>query len=261
MNQALEPTIRVHVDPTNPGQFFACCGLLEIADRIWGGAEGWFEGEGFALRSCIADSLADAKDMRLTNVIPKLCFESLDPGDEYSPPLALRASIEIRLDWWKDDQAGGSRLKTWAGQQKVINIAEGMKREAEAMLSRPSWEWLQHRDDSSELPFNFDSDLGGMGSDRDLGFSMDPLKMKATTRPMVELMAFIGLQRFRPAKLENENRYRFSTWSDPLVPEIASIAACGMLEGPRLQTYEFRLLYRTKYLKSFLPANPIGGDQ
>ena len=35
--------IRVNVDPTNPGQFFACCGLLELADRLWPGAEGWFE--------------------------------------------------------------------------------------------------------------------------------------------------------------------------------------------------------------------------
>ena len=42
MSQINEP-IRVRVDPTNPGQFFACCGLLELADRLWDGAEGWFE--------------------------------------------------------------------------------------------------------------------------------------------------------------------------------------------------------------------------
>ena len=28
-----DPSIRVNVDLTNPGQFFACCGLLELADR------------------------------------------------------------------------------------------------------------------------------------------------------------------------------------------------------------------------------------
>jgi CRISPR-associated protein Csx14 len=39
----LEPTIRVEANPCNPGEFFACCGLLELADRLWpGGAEGWF---------------------------------------------------------------------------------------------------------------------------------------------------------------------------------------------------------------------------
>lgn len=33
--------ITIPVDLTNPGQFFACCGLLELADRLWPGAEGW----------------------------------------------------------------------------------------------------------------------------------------------------------------------------------------------------------------------------
>jgi len=36
-------SIRINVAPTNPGQFFACCGLLELADRLWPGAEGCFE--------------------------------------------------------------------------------------------------------------------------------------------------------------------------------------------------------------------------
>lgn len=40
------PSITVAVDPTNPGQFFACCGLLELADRLWPGAEGWFADSG-----------------------------------------------------------------------------------------------------------------------------------------------------------------------------------------------------------------------
>ena len=30
-----EPSITVNVDVTNPGQFLACCGLLELADRLW----------------------------------------------------------------------------------------------------------------------------------------------------------------------------------------------------------------------------------
>jgi len=30
-----EPNITVNVDVTNPGQFFAYCGLLELADRLW----------------------------------------------------------------------------------------------------------------------------------------------------------------------------------------------------------------------------------
>ena len=38
-------SMRINVDPNNPGQFFACCGLLELAGRIWDEAEGWFESD------------------------------------------------------------------------------------------------------------------------------------------------------------------------------------------------------------------------
>src|SRR5205814_1060536 len=45
-------SIHVPVDPTNPGQFFACCGLLELADRLWPGSEGWFSNEQFCVECC-----------------------------------------------------------------------------------------------------------------------------------------------------------------------------------------------------------------
>lgn len=45
---------RINVDPANPGQFFACCGLLELAGRIWDGAEGWFKEGAFLLRPLVA---------------------------------------------------------------------------------------------------------------------------------------------------------------------------------------------------------------
>src|SRR5215468_363408 len=38
-----EPTIRINVDVTNPGQFFACCGLLELASRLDQNATAHFE--------------------------------------------------------------------------------------------------------------------------------------------------------------------------------------------------------------------------
>ena len=66
MSGNAEPTIRVRVDPTNPGQFFACCGLLELADRLWGGVEGWYAaGEPFfCLRLPVAEDRSLAKLIR-----------------------------------------------------------------------------------------------------------------------------------------------------------------------------------------------------
>src|SRR5206468_3380955 len=66
-----KPSITVSVDPTNPGQFFACCGLLELADRLWPGAESWFEKGEFSI-ACegalnkVLDALVDC---HLTNTM------------------------------------------------------------------------------------------------------------------------------------------------------------------------------------------------
>ena len=42
--------IALQVDPANPGQYFACCGLLELAHRMRPGAEAWFADGHFMLR-------------------------------------------------------------------------------------------------------------------------------------------------------------------------------------------------------------------
>lgn len=292
MNQVSEPAIRVRVDPTNPGQFFACCGLLELANRLWDGVEGWFSerGHDFILRpigaranlaaSMVIESIARC---RLTNTMtdaqlrhraelsemPKKRREA-EPSLEAEKkaldtlwreaPILLHEPFNLRLDWFVDDRAGGATFKTWAGQQSVLDIASGMKTftATEEWIATPTENWLFKRAKTDCLPFNFDSDLGGMGSDRDVGFSFDPLKtINVQTRPMVELLAFVGLQRFRPIRIAMANRYRYALWFDPLVPEVAATGACTLLESLNSQVFEFPLLYRTKYLKSFLPATPI----
>lgn len=292
MSPSHEPAFCVRVDPTNPGQFFACCGLLELADRFWEGAEGWFSKQGleFILRPTRAVSnsaasmlIAKISRCRLTNIMtdaqlqrradlsemPKKRREadaSLEAEKKAldtlwrEAPILLHEPFNLRLDWFIDDRAGGAIFKTWAGQQSVLDIASGMKASAgtEEWIATPTEDWLSKREKTDSLPFNFDSDLGGMGSDRDVGFSFDPLKtISVQTRPLVELLAFVGLQRFRPTKIAMVNRYRFALWFDQLVPEIAATAACDLLESPDSQAFEFPLLYRTKYLKSFLPATPI----
>jgi CRISPR-associated protein Csb3 len=294
---SLKPTIAIPVDLTNPGQFLACCGLLELADRIWPGTEGLFERGTFFLLSTkdmtevgsagLFDSLAQCTltNTMTTQQISRLAELSAMKGsvrekdrglDEEKKsleklrreePILLQAPFHLRLDWFQDVSAGGSRFKTWAGQQSVLDIASSMKKAIEV----PDWrartpdEWFSKAVSGCGLPFNFDSDLGGQGSALDVGFSFDPLAASATTRiessarPCLELLAFVGLQRFRPRQLMNYNRYLYCTWNQPLPPELAAPAACGMLPLTGAPLFEFRLLYRTKYLKSFLPAIPYFG--
>jgi CRISPR-associated protein Csb3 len=288
----IEPAVRIRLEPTNPGQFFACCGLFELAHRLWQGAEGWFEDSVRAF--CIApmESAAghDATGLmrslaacKLTNTMTSAQFQrrellgqkkekelSAQEKDEKKKldglwremPLFFPEPFCLRVDWFTDTRAGGSRYKTWAGQQSVIDIARAMHKPISdgEWANVPSSQWLA-QSGGEGVPFNFDSDVGGQSSALDIGFSLDPLDMKVRIRPLIELAVLIGLQRFRPFSESSENRHTYAAWTVPLLPAAAALAVTGLLGKTTGPKYEFRLLYRTKYLKSFLPATRIQGDQ
>ena len=54
-------SIKINLDLTNPGQFFACCGLHELADRIWPETKAMFDKNAFCLLppANAADATAD----------------------------------------------------------------------------------------------------------------------------------------------------------------------------------------------------------
>lgn len=282
--------ITIPVDLTNPGQFFACCGLLELADRLWPGAEGWFERDHFCLAASgsLESILQLIGDSTVTNTMSAAQHNRLEelssmsrrareqtPGLEdekktlealrRESPIVLNGKVTFRIDWFCDDFAGGSRFKTWAGQQSVLNIVQAMH-EGISTARIASGDDLWKPVHNIGLPFNFDSDLGGQGSGIDIGFVFDALAGNETTRievackPALELLCFIGLQRFRPRELAGQNRFVYVAWNVPLNPSVAppvvsqAVATSGA-------AFAFALLYRTEYLKSFLPAQPYEGDR
>lgn len=277
------------LDPTNPGQFLACCGLLELAARLWGdGVGGAFRDVGRAFVISVPEVGTACSGERLIQNILSCSISNTMTVDEVrrleklramkqkelkaagleeekkaleslrrEAPVVLGEPFSIMIDWHQDDRSGGSAFKTWAGQQSVIDIASGMQ-QLESKLEGPAETHLWGVSRGGGLPFNFDSDLGGQGAALDVGFSFDPLpSMKIGVRPAIELCAFVGLERFRPQRQGRDNRYRYCAWSEFLPPSVASAAACGIARLGDDPTFEFRLLYRTKYLKSFLPAQKV----
>ncbi len=85
-----EADIRIDVDVTNPGQFFACCGLLELADRLWPGAEGWFEEGEF----CVA---CGGTLKTLIEALTTSSFRVIDSGNATSSPIQIEAPWLIEL--------------------------------------------------------------------------------------------------------------------------------------------------------------------
>ena len=293
-----EATIKIPVDLTNPGQFFACCGLLELADRLWSETEvaAWFERNAFLLSiegdrgkqpfstilssvasSAVGNTMSSVQADRLEQLSTMSKQDRNDsPGLEdekkaleslrREEPIVLGSPICLTIDWFRDDAAGGSRFKTWAGQQSVLDITSAMKDGIQsAGVECESTMWNSAR--GIGLPFNFDSDLGSQGSARDVGFSFDALasseatRIEGACRPALELLSFVGLQRFRPRQFPRQNRFVYAAWHTPLPITVASAVACGAVNLGSESLYQFHLLLRTKYLKSFLAAIPFQGDR
>jgi CRISPR-associated protein Csb3 len=278
-------SITVHVDVTNPGQFFACCGLLELADRLWPGVEGWFDLKGgqfhiicngsidelvHTLRKIeISSSLTSEQQRRLSTLlsVAKSTLSQHDIEEKKRLQEAWRIErlhlpdpFDLALDWWRDNQGNRTELKTWAAKQMVCEMVSAMlaavrhdlekNPKVDGNLFRP----LQ--DDS--LPFNFDSDLCRTGNARDAGFSADTLNLKSEYRPLLELLAFVGLQRFRPKPENEQERFTYFVWSVPLAVSVAGAATSGSFRLSKTTRYRFDLFHRTKYMKAFLPAQCQG---
>ncbi|HYN00552.1 MAG TPA: hypothetical protein VET25_12455, partial [Aestuariivirgaceae bacterium] len=169
-----KPEIQVAIDPTNPGQFFACCGLLELADRLGPGAEGWFEDGNF----CISVGQQGVSLEKLLRAVLEVELRIEEPDEPTTSPLTLAAPFNLRLDWWRDERSGGSTFKTWAGQQKVVGIAKAMHRAlARAIPLGPKLlqlaEVLPDPDDlkKSVAPFYFDARRAAGALNLDIGFS------------------------------------------------------------------------------------------
>jgi CRISPR-associated protein Csb3 len=149
-----EPSFSIDADATNPGQFFACCGLLELAHRRWPGAEAWFDARNgrFAviaghaeanlerlvetLKTCEVSGLTAAERAEREDLETKKRNagkgESLPEDEERrrkalgekarKGALRLGGPFSVLLDWWQtpDDEAAP---KTWAGRQEIHKVA------------------------------------------------------------------------------------------------------------------------------------------
>jgi len=235
------PTISIPVDVTNPGQFFACCGLFELADRLWRNSDvcAHFDASRFYLTqrdaACTISSL-------LSEFAAAQC-EQLDPHDAAASALKLLAPFNLRLDWWvksennQVDLGGGGQLKTWAGKQfgplifRLMKLAVAKAASADSPLDHaaPVFDSSDGRVGKKTIsPFYFDSRREG--TCLDIGFSPDEQSMSVEAYPAVESLALVGLQRFRPlADDATEPRsFVYTCWTDPLPVSIAALAACGL---------------------------------
>jgi len=258
------------VNAANPGEFLACCGLAELAARIsCERVESYFdEGCFVLLRAAPVTELLRG----LTNIEPVLLekpFSRLQADKKIAPlELPLSGSAPLRLDAWTQLKVSRGKValdgdpfwKFWRGHQGVSTIWSDLRSQLTDQLdkkeigSNPENLFQKRRFMTGRFGFDPQAAWNAL----DVGYSPNDQKQPIATSPALELLALIGLQRVRPAILE-DFQFEYYTWGNPLTPPIAAAAACGVLAAPPLACFRAQIIRRGPY-GGLSHATQISGD-
>jgi CRISPR-associated protein Csx14 len=243
--------IHLDVDLTNPGQFFGCCGVFELAQRLWPGVTAHFVGARFVV--------SDGNLSELVTRITEAPLQVLEPTNLTSSALRLAEPFDFRIDWWKVERG----LKTWAGRMSVDRIATSLQRDLPNTLSKGFFDdghVIVGADGKKVEPYYFDGRRGATALPLDVGFSSDALSLETVAFSATEFFTLLGLQRFRPSEVKLRV-YRYRAWREPLPVTLAALVVANAIpdDGP---LFQFESAFRTdqRKHKAFSPAIPVHGD-
>lgn len=253
-------SFKVDVDMTNPGQFFACCGLFELANGLDAETVAHFEEGSFVVASgCTLAALLDQWTAA--------SLHQVDASDDTASPIQVGAPFDLRLDWWKDEDSGGREFKVWAGSMQSTRIFQAMIAALRDASFRTEGLFdvgqvvYDPADPAKKVePFYFDARRASNAHSRDVGFSPNDLELTTTAFPAVEALCLVGLQRCRPSAVDQRRVFGrvfdYRTWSSPIPISIASAVVAGAAMGQGIRTYRFEAWYRTgqKKHKAFRAA-------
>jgi CRISPR-associated protein Csb3 len=267
----------IPVDLLNPGQVFACVGLMEAAEILCGPCEGQFvydapatdarfqlsvDGEAPPVRLAV-EFLARAKviakaphasyawNEKSWGTKPEISEVYPAPAPDTPAALAIKLRAddrEIPIEHWLDGPHNGrDNVKFWAGSGGYPGAA--LARDALAILTPLGGNAIA---DIAGDPFAFAAPMSSSFRfdwrrdyvPLDAGFSLNAHGVMTTVGyPLVELLAAIGLQNARPERPDRSNKlsYRYSV-TNATLPIVFARAALGGAEiGFPVRTFRMRL--------------------
>jgi CRISPR-associated protein Csx14 len=246
--------LRTPLDPLNPGQFFACCGLFELLARIAPGACAYFvadearprraefvvEGEGLPKLESLLRELREAE------------FDLIKIKEVEQPVWPVRLTIAgepLVLDWWLDEfRERPTNLKCWAGKVTTQKLFDDLLR---LIVPDCGADALMTASEKSKSKFGVDP--RSAWNALDFGFSPDIHNQDAATYPAVEMLAAVGLQGFRP-RANRRDGLAFHLWAIPLHLAVARMGAVAAWDGLPRFDYEFSISKRGQSYKYFTLA-------
>jgi len=266
----------IPVDVLNPGQVFACLGLMEAAEILCGSSEGCFAYKGtessvdFLLRADgaqdpVMETLRFFRSAHAQAIAPrnsklstrKWDLETLQRPDARFPcptpesPAALPAILKnekysIAIEHWADG-SDRDNVKFWAGLQgkpgaalagDALNLVRGFDDSALAAAAKDPFNVSAPQ--SSSFRFDWRRDYIPL----DAGFSPNEHRsMTMVGYPLVELLAAIGMQNARPQRLDVRNPlvYRYGVSSAKLPTAFARVVLGGESLGFPFRLFRMRL--------------------
>jgi CRISPR-associated protein Csx14 len=270
------PDITLDVDLRNPGQFFACCGLLELASRLWPGSEkngwrdpeGWFDDRQFHLVTHVQSNepLAKVALKWLTEsqeVVRRL--PTLIDYDDKVYPIVLKTMSPLTIDWWLEETGStkSSVFKFWAAHQHPLQIFNELRQALHNVVS--TFDDLNYQALLTlKVPMTtrFGLDPVAAWTPLDVGFAPNEhAHLKNTlTSPATELLGAIGLQCFRPRPDANERRrFLYCAWKEPLsVVAARAVAGGSITNGSKTFAFDITLRGRFKAFSLAQKAKEVG---
>lgn len=245
-NGLLMSEVSIPVNLRNPGHVFACLGLMEATEILFGPCEGGFAyardevdtrfelatvGDGHPVKQ-VVEFLANCEVLALTPAGSKLTVTKWDvktevlsrpsfpaplPDSPATLPVRLKCGeVEIPMEHWLDgEHCGRDNVKLWAGSGGYPGAA--LARDAVGHVA-----CLDARGRAEVIcdPFSFAAPMSSsfrFDWRRDyiplaVGFSPNQHKhMVMVGYPLIELLAAVGLQNSRPARVERRDKlaYRY----------------------------------------------------
>lgn len=249
------PELRLAIDPCNPGQFYACCGLAELFDLAGEETISRFIVKSYRAREA-EFVVQNHGGLTLRSAMGALKGAKYTPGQVDQPPnkdsiAPISVSIfgqDFKLDWWLNQfHDGATAFKCWAGQvttQKLTSELPRLVSIDEASLDA---------DGFTSTRFGIDPRSAWVALD--LGYSPNEQGQESRTYPVVELLAAFGLQGFRPEGSRSQG-FTYALWLEPLPCVVARTAAVQPWRGLPVAQYHFQLGERGSY-KFFTFADPI----
>ncbi len=174
--------------------------------------------------------------------------------------LVLDAWMRIKMEKGEATAAANPPWNFWSGQQTSrriwLPLRQALAEQLQVNIQADPENLFSHR---VLLSGRFGFDPGAAWNALDVGFSPNEQGMEVESSAATEMLAAVGIQRFRPKLVDGPGSFVYATWGRPLAPSVAAGAGNGAIVVPPSQQFRCRVVSRGSYA-ALAPSISIRGE-